>query len=141
MLEKDFLKRVTDMADRFGWKWWHVPAPMINAGGEWRPYKKGAGVADLILTCADPPRLVFIELKGDGGKLTDNQRDFLQSVKDVAEATSGEPVLVHDRVVQTDTFSGGVAHADFEKTLGVYAFWPEVEPLVEQLLRTKVLLP
>jgi hypothetical protein len=130
MLERDFQKRITDMADRFGWSWWHIPAPMISAGGEWRPYKKGAGVPDLILTHANPPRLVFMELKGDGGTLSDNQRGFLQAAKNVADNAAELIYLDGGDEVQR-------VAAVHERPVGVYAFWPKDEPLVEQLLRSR----
>jgi hypothetical protein len=133
MLEKDFQKRVTDMADRFGWSWWHTPAPMVAAGKEWRPYKKGAGVADLILIHDSPPRLIFMELKGDGGKLSDNQSEFLRAAKTVADDSFSWMLDVSTvRAIGPD-------HYKLSKPFGVYAFWPKDEPLIEQLLRTKVL--
>jgi hypothetical protein len=132
MLERDFLARVTDMADRFGWKWWHTPAPMVAAGKEWRPYKKGAGVADLILIHDSPPRLLFIELKGDGGKLSENQRGFLQAAQEVARIARDVDTDVEPALEEMGCFACPPA-------VGVYAFWPKDEPLIEQLLRTRCL--
>ena len=118
MLERDFQKRVTDMAVRFGWKFWHIPAPMrwSPTNKAWVPARSGAGVADLILTHDDPPRLVFLELKGDGGELSDRQRDFLQAVKTVA---------------------GYAAEGGTHAPIGVVAAWPKDEPAIEQMLRTR----
>ncbi len=133
MNEADFQRRVTDMAVRFGWKWWHVPAPMRAVHDEqtgarkWIGAKEGAGVADLILTHHDPPRLVFMELKGDGGKLSDRQTEFLAAVKVVADETK-------------QGFDGwGEPTDEYDATVGVYAFWPKDEPAIEQLLRSRVL--
>ncbi len=150
MKEAAFQRRVTDMADRFGWKWWHVPAPMVAGSGEdgprWRPYAHAAGLADLILTHHDPPRLVFMELKGDGGKLSDRQQEFLQAVKAVAATTKGfhnhhpearASVFTPDgeEIVLAET----PAYNSTGHTVAVYAFWPQDEPQIEQLLRSKVL--
>jgi VRR-NUC domain len=115
--EAEFQKRITDMATRFGWRWWHVPAPM-----RWDPKKKvwvpaadAAGISDLILMHDDPPRLVFLELKGDGGELSNKQREFLQMAKTVAIE----------------------ACYDIERIIGVVAAWPHDEPAIERMLRTK----
>src|SRR5260221_314378 len=118
MNEHDFQTRVTDMATRFGWKFWHVPAPMKWARGEFRGASEAAGLPDLILLHDDPPRMIFAELKGDGGKLADKQREFLASAKLVAEAayTSRE-------------------ETSFASPIGVYAWTPTDEPVVEQILR------
>lgn len=123
MKEATFLARVTGMADAFGWKWWHVPAPMVAAGQTWRPYAKAAGLPDLFLTYDDPARLIIAELKGDGGKLSDAQQEFLALAKAAADRdAAGEEPPGRTRVV------------------GVYAWWPKDEPSIEQILRTKVLI-
>ncbi len=125
MLERDFQKRVVDMAVRFGWKVWHVPAPMrADRAGGFVGAKEAAGIADLILVHADPPRLVFMELKADGGKLSDRQTEFLQAVRSVAD----------ESMIRPDEWDGATG-----APVGVYAFWPKDEPLIEQLLRSKVL--
>ncbi len=131
MLERDFQKRVVDMAVRFQWKVWHVPAPMrADRAGGFVGAKEAAGIADLILTHDDPPRLVFMELKADGGKLSDRQREFLAAVQGVAETA-----------VSLNGFGLDLVERRWEapRAVGVYAFWPKDEPAVEQLLRTRVL--
>lgn len=134
MKEADFQKRVTDMAERFGWKWWHVPSPMVADGkGGWRPYKKAAGLPDLFLMHDDPPRLIIAEVKGDGGKLSDAQREFLQAAKAVADRTWQEPTEY-----ALDDISPAIVVATGH-ALGVYVFDPSMEAAVEQMLRTKVL--
>ncbi len=129
MNEAQFQRRVTDMAVRFGWKFWHTPAPMVRRGDQFVGAKQAAGIADLILTHDDPPRLVFMELKGDGGKLSDRQTEFLQAAKAVADIST---------IWQTE--DDGLVHLSrLDRTVGVYAFWPKDEPLIEQLLRSRVL--
>ncbi len=138
MNERPFQKRVEDMATRFGWKWWHVPAPMRHDRQKgFVPASSAAGLPDLILTHHDPPRLVFMELKGDGGKLSDAQRDFLAAVRDVAEAAFS-PSTLAELADNPIVVMGGEAHR-MTRPVGVYAFWPKDEPLIEQLLRSKVL--
>ncbi len=131
MLERDFQKRVVEMAARFGWKVWHVPAPMrADRAGGFVGAKEAAGIADLILVHTDPPRLVFMELKADGGKLSDRQREFLAAVKTVADET-----------VCLDGFGLDMVEQRWEapRPVAVYAVWPSDEAMVEQLLRSKVL--
>ncbi len=135
MLERDFQRRVVEMATRFGWKVWHVPAPMrADRAGGFVGAKEAAGIADLILTHDDPPRLVFMELKADGGKLSDRQTEFLQAVKAVADKTVGFVAYHHD-LGRTET----PPEVRYHPSVGVYAFWPQDEPLIEQLLRSRVL--
>ncbi len=128
MLERDFQRRVTDMATRFGWSYWHVPAPMRWAptNKAYVPARSAAGLADLILTHHDPPRVVFMELKGDGGKLSEAQTEFLKAVQTVKDAVQAQYAL------------GGMYDPP-GTPVGVYAFWPKDEPAIEQLLRSKIL--
>jgi len=119
-----FQSQVIAMAERFGWKVWHVPAPMVWRAKEqkWVPSPQGAGLPDLIMLHDDPPRLVFMELKAERGKLTEKQTDFLQRAKDVADAQGpwyADEGLVHERYI------------------GVFACWPEDWDRIEQMLRSK----
>jgi hypothetical protein len=127
--ESDFQARIIAIAERFGWQVWHVPAPMVwdAKSKAFRPAKGGAGLPDLIMLHDDPPRLVFMEVKAKGGKLSDRQRDFLQAAKLVAEA---EPTARPGWV----GFEG--VGDMLERTIGVFAVWPEDEEQVEQMLRT-----
>ena len=122
--ERQFQDWVTETAGRFGWKWWHVPAPMRHTRSGFVGASEAAGLPDLILTHHDPPRLVFAELKAGGGKITPQQREFLQAVKRVADNA--------DDIMEADTY-------DFTPLIGVYAWWPGMEAPIETLLRTRVL--
>ena len=126
MKEAEFQRRVTDMATRFGWKWWHVPAPMRAAGDRFVPAREAAGLPDLILLHDDPPRMVLAEVKGDGGKLSVEQTEFLRLASNVAQD-------IHDDLIHY------TAKAD-ARQLGVYVFTPDLEDTIEAMLRTKVLL-
>jgi hypothetical protein len=86
---------------------------------------RAAGLPDLILFHSDPPRLIFAELKGTGGKLSDKQREFLQAAREVAREAF-EP-------------RNTTSSAYWPAPLGVYAWYPEDEETVEQILRSRVL--
>lgn len=121
MNERDFEKRIIEMARAFGWRCYHFH----DSRREVRPGvfvgdKDAAGVCDWILTHHDPPRLVFMEVKGDGGKLSDQQQEFLQAVKAVAEE---QPL--------------NCSSVEFPPLIGVMAVWPKDEAAVEQMLRTR----
>jgi hypothetical protein len=62
-----------------------MPVVAERSGRGFRPYKKAAGLPDIFAMHADPPRLLILELKGDGGSLSDAQREFLELARDVAE--------------------------------------------------------
>lgn len=119
MKEKDLLNWVLDLAARTGWRAWHVPTPMLaSRHGGFVAAKQAAGLPDLFLLCDDPPRMIIAELKGTNGKLTDAQRDFLRLAREAARNTD---VMTPDRV-------------------GVYAWTPNDQHLIETILTTKVLL-
>jgi hypothetical protein len=70
--EADFMRQVTDLAEILGWSWAHF-RPAETARG-WRTPVSGPlgkGFPDLVLVKG--PRLIFAELKRDGGKLTPDQ--------------------------------------------------------------------
>ena len=118
--EAEFQAWVVEVAQRFGWKVWHVPAPMVHAGKRgWVGAKQGAGISDLILISDHPPRMIFAEIKREGGKLSDKQQEFLQAVQAVAEDA---------RESRSD-----------EQVIKAYAWWPGMEEMIETVLRTRVL--
>lgn len=121
--EADFKAWVTETALLFGWRYWHVPAPMRATNKGWVGAREAAGLPDLILIHDDPPRLVFAELKGTGGKLTVEQRDFLMAARDVADCAWDDGEI---------SSKGG-------RPIGVYVWESGQEQLIETLLRTRVL--
>lgn len=129
MLEKDFLGWVLDVAARFSWRAYHVPAPMrAVGGGKFVGAREAAGLCDLLLLHADPPRLILAEVKGDGGSLSAAQKEFLTLARDVA-------------VAFRDSLRACGADEDFvrrEAPLGVYTWRPGLEPLIEATLRSRV---
>jgi hypothetical protein len=122
MKEADFQKWIVDVALRFGWHCWHVPSPMRNiGGGKWIGAREGAGLPDLILIHDDPPRLLFLEVKVETGRLSPAQQHFLQMAKAVADISW--------------TYDGDTKHV-----VGVHVVWPGQEPVIEQILRSKVVM-
>jgi hypothetical protein len=124
--ESEFQTQVIAMAERFGWQVWHVPAPMVWRAKDQKfvPSPQGAGLPDLILLHDDPPRLVFMELKADGGKLSERQREFLLAAREVAEWS-----------IEHEPHTSGTSGAT---TIGVFACWPDQIDHIEQMLRSRV---
>lgn len=77
--EKDFMRQVTDLADRRGWQWIHLrPSKGYSDRDSWRTPADGPlakGWPDLFL-CRDN-ELIFLELKSDRGKITFEQEQVL----------------------------------------------------------------
>ena len=81
--ETEWMRQVTDLAELFGWSWAHF-RPAQTARG-WRTSVSGplgAGFPDLVLVRPGrflgqpgetPGRVLFIELKRHGGRLTPDQ--------------------------------------------------------------------
>ena len=78
LTERQFQRQVMDAARALGWLRAHFrPAPSAQG---WRTPVEGdgAGFPDLVLV--RPPRVLFVELKSDTGKLTDAQRVWLNQL-------------------------------------------------------------
>jgi hypothetical protein len=120
--ERDFLQQILRVAALYGWKAWHVPAPMKWTPKGWVGAPEAAGLCDLILMHDDPPRLVFAEVKGTGGKLSGEQLSFLGLASDVSRHLAD---LAFD--------------CEQPQVIGVYVLTPDHENAVEQMLRSKVL--
>jgi len=115
--ERDLLNWIIATAEATGWQVFHVPAPMTAArGGGFVGSKRAAGLPDLFLLHDDPPRMIIAEVKGPNGKLSARQRQFLQLAREVAEYT---------------------AHIQLDYPIGVYAWTPADEPIIERILRSK----
>ncbi len=135
MKERDFLNWIIAVAETTGWKVYHVPAPMVadRAGkGRFVGSLRAAGLPDLFLLHDDPPRMIVAEVKGDGGKLSPKQIEFLALARAVAEATVPEAAIF---VGGRDT--GRTARI---RLVGVYAWLPADQPIIETMLKSKVLL-
>ena len=127
MNERQFQGYILDVAARFGWRAWHVPAPMRPVGGGLMvPETRAAGLPDLILMHPDPPRLIFAEVKDADGKLSEAQAEFLRLARGVAEASAVSELAA-------EQWSGG-------RIIGVYVWRPGNEDLIEAVLRGKVMI-
>jgi VRR-NUC domain len=112
MKEAQFQKWVVDVAKRLGWSVWHVPAPMRATKAGWVGAKEAAGLPDLIMLHPDPPRLVFAEIKGEKGKLSVDQQQFLAMAR---------------------------ALSLYSTAVNAYLWTPGMEQQIEDLLRSRVL--
>lgn len=132
MRERDLLNWIIACAEATGWLVKHVPAPMTaGRDGKWHGSPRAAGLPDLFMLHDDPPRMIIAEAKGDGGELSERQREFLQAAK-----------LVADEAWQTldATSMSGEMYGRIERIMGVYAWTPTDQPIIETILRSKVLL-
>jgi hypothetical protein len=108
-------------------------------GGKLVPEPRAAGLPDLYLLHENPPRLIFAELKDKGGKLSDEQAEFLRLARGLADA-----FRVHQHAVREVLAAHGAVDfhdvgADDAVPVGVYVWRPGDEPKVETILRSKVL--
>lgn len=77
LLERDWQRQVTDLAELYGWTWAHF-RPAQTAKG-WRTPVSGpggAGFPDLVLW-RPGDRVIFVELKTDRGTVRPEQREVL----------------------------------------------------------------
>lgn len=62
-----------------GWRLAHF-RPAINRSGHWStPMQGNPGFPDLVLV--RPPRVLFVELKSEKGKLSEHQRDWIADLR------------------------------------------------------------
>lgn len=83
--EAEFQKRVTDLAESFGWQWMH-----IGRVGKYVPNGAkgtlGKGWPDLVLTHPGEG-VLFVELKVDGQFLSNDQQAVMQSLQAAHQRT------------------------------------------------------
>lgn len=78
MTERDWQTRVIDAAKLFGWRYAHFRPARTKNG--WTTAMQGhKGFPDLVLV--KPPRVVFVELKGDQGKLSPDQITWMTQLE------------------------------------------------------------
>jgi hypothetical protein len=115
MKEREFQSWILDVAAQFGWRVWHVPAPMRPVGGNrFVPEPRAAGLPDLILLHDSPPRLIFAEVKDADGTTSAKQDEFLRLARGVA-GVYGIPATI--------------------RPVAVYVWRPGNEALIESVLR------
>ncbi len=74
LTEREWQQQVTELAELCGWQWAHWRAARTEHG--WRTPVSGtigAGFVDLILIHPRRRQLLFVELKSDAGRLSDEQ--------------------------------------------------------------------
>jgi hypothetical protein len=89
--ESDFLKQVIDLAHIYGWKVAHFRPAMTARGWRTAVQADGAGFPDLVLV---RDRVIFAELKSDGGKLSVSQDTWLYRLVEAAKNMMGLGVYV-----------------------------------------------
>lgn len=67
--EKDFLSQVKDLAKVYHWRFYH---PFLSKWSE-------RGYPDI--TLIRPPKIIFVELKRENGKLTTHQQEWADLLK------------------------------------------------------------
>ena len=79
--EKEWTQQVVDLAHIYHWRVAHFRAAMTKYG--WKtPIQGDKGFPDLVLVRGD--RLIFAELKAEGGNLSKEQKDWLIACEIVA---------------------------------------------------------
>jgi hypothetical protein len=79
LLEKKFQRVVIKYAKKMGWRVYHA-LPALTKQGKWiTPVQGDVGFPDLVL--CKPPRLIFAELKRVGGRLSHQQREWLDALQ------------------------------------------------------------
>lgn len=90
--ERDFLTQVTQLAEIRGWAWLHLRPGMTR--DSWRTPISGPlgkGWPDLVLVRERDHRLMFVELKRDGGLATSEQIDVLGILSEVGDTALWRP--------------------------------------------------
>ena len=76
--ERDWQTRVIDAAKLFGWRYAHFRSARTAKG--WKTAMEGdKGFPDLVLV--KPPRVIFVELKSDQGKLSIEQFNWMTALE------------------------------------------------------------
>jgi len=130
--EAPFQQWILAVAKAGGWRVWHVPVPMKAVGhGRMVPARSGRGLPDLIMLHDRPPRLIFAEVKGDDGELSDEQREFLRLARGLRAGLATHFDGLH---LALERLAGRDIPVEFENPIGVYTWAPGNETLVEAVL-------
>jgi len=97
--EKQFETQVEDLFKVFGWRWTHF-RPAWSAKGWRTPIKGHKGFVDYV--AVRNGMCLFIELKSEKGKLTDDQKEWGRELKSIADHSLGVMYFVW-RPNQLDT--------------------------------------
>lgn len=85
--EKDFLSQIIDLLKLFHWRFEHTFEQRIYAR------RTSKGFPDIV--AVRPPRLLFIELKSEKGKLTPEQEAWLENLRECSRGIFAEGLEVY----------------------------------------------
>jgi len=128
MNEEDFSTQVEDALTRFGWRWMHQRPAKTEKG--WRTALSGhKGFLDYVAVRRH--RLLFIELKGDTGKTSPEQDEWLNDLRECQKTIVFDPAIIKN----------GVASINLRKTSNVlttpevYLWYPKDSDAMLEILR------
>jgi len=81
--ESDFSSQIEDALELYGWKWVHFRPARVRRNGKdtyETPYTGHRGALDYYAVRGS--RIIFFELKGDGGKLRPEQKEWIEALKE-----------------------------------------------------------
>jgi hypothetical protein len=85
MKEASYAKQIEYLLDLYGWRWCHYE-PAVRQSGNWAtPLRGDKGEPDY--RAVRSGRLVFIEIKGDGGRLTPDQKGWIADLLEAGVET------------------------------------------------------
>ena len=90
LTEKQFLSQIVDLLKLFHWKFEHTFEQGVYAR------RTSKGFPDIV--AVRPPRLLFIELKSEKGKLTEDQEAWIDALEGCQKVITTEPLDVSGKV-------------------------------------------
>lgn len=82
LTEAEFQTQVIDLARLMGWRCAHFRAARTNRGWRTPCVADAVGWPDLVLVHPVRRRVIFVELKADGGHLSPSQAEWLAALRD-----------------------------------------------------------
>lgn len=81
MTEREFAKQVEHLLHLFGWRWCHFE-PAVRQSGQWAtPLSGMKGLPDYVAVRRG--EILFAEIKGDRGRLSPDQAEWLDELRNV----------------------------------------------------------
>ena len=106
MLEKELQRAVIELAHLYGWLVFH-PRPSQNSRGDWRTYMSGdRGFPDLTLVHTTGG-ICFVELKSTKGRLSPEQKMWLEKLSLHADAMVWRPADWMDGTIERYLLGAG----------------------------------
>lgn len=80
MRESTFARQIEYLLELGGWRWCHYE-PAVRQSGSWATALRGdRGEPDY--RAVRTGRLIFVEIKGDGGRLSSDQKAWIQELRE-----------------------------------------------------------